>query len=97
MMRLKPKSAYYDFKSGMTCKILFFLGIIFLILYLTQISTQVISNDENLAGILRAFVILFFGLSALSYFLSCQFSKLAQIAKDIENNPDFIDKENNKE
>lgn len=85
MIQTKTKPPTHDFKSKILCKTLFILGIITLALYIIQLTTYLFTTDDTLAGILLAFIILFFGLGVLSYFLSCQFTKLAEIAKEIEN------------
>jgi hypothetical protein len=83
--RLKYKSPYHDFKTGFFCKVFLFLGVFFLLLVLIQAGFSSIDFGENIFGMSIAFVILFFGIGLLLYFISCQFAKLAEIAKEIEN------------
>ena len=84
-LRLKYKSPYHDFKTGFLCKVFLFLGVIFLFLVLLQAGFSSVDFGENIFGMSIAFVILFFGIGLLLYFISCQFAKLAEIAKEIEN------------
>ena len=85
LLKVRLKSAHNDFKTGIICKISFILGIILFLIYLIDKITSIFNFDDNLLGIIIAFVILFFGVGLLLFFISCQFSKLSKIADEIEN------------
>lgn len=94
MVRKRIFSVYSDFKTGFLCRLFLILGVIFLIMSIILHFTSLISLDENTKGAIIAFTILFFGLGILVYFISCQFTKLAKIAEEIEkeNKIDNIEK-----
>lgn len=85
MLKKRSISVYSDFKTGFLCKFLMFLGIILIILYIVQWIVPYITIDETISGIILAFSILFLGLGIILYFFNCQFSKLAEIAHEVEN------------
>jgi len=93
MIKEKRYSAHNDLKTGFFCKFFFVLGIIFLVIYLLGFFIPQIPLSGTLLGTILAFAILFLGGSLLLYFFSCQFTKLSQIAEDIENDETLIDDE----
>ena len=94
MFKKKNISAYNDLKTGFFCKLLLIIGTILLIIYIIQINIPFIEMSEDTIGALLAFAILSMGLGVILYFLSRQFSKLAEIAKEIENEDIIEDIEN---
>jgi hypothetical protein len=84
MIKKRNISVNSDLKTGFFCKFLLILGIIFLLIYIVQAFLPNFSIEENLAGIILAFSILFIGVGIILFFFHCQFSKLAQIAKEVE-------------
>lgn len=92
MVKNRNISAYSDLKTGFFCKIFLLFGSILLIFYIIQLIVSFI--DENVAGIILAFSILFLGLGIISYFLHCQFAKLAKIAEEVEqgNESEILEK-----
>ena len=85
MLRKRNVSVYSDFKTGFLCKLFLFLGFVFLVFLIVQNFTSIITIDENTVGVIIGFTVLFCGLGFITYFLSCQFVKLAKIAEEIEN------------
>jgi hypothetical protein len=96
MLKKKNISVYSDLKTGFFCKLLLFLGAILLIFYIIQKTNPLVDISENTLGIILAFAILSLGLGFILYFLSRQFAKLAEIAKEIENEDNAEDIENAK-
>jgi len=96
MFKKKNISVYSDLKTGFFCKLLLILGAILLIFYIIQKTIHVVDIGEDILGPLLAFAILALGLGFILYFLSCQFAKLAEIAKEIENEDSAEDIENAK-
>ena len=92
-MRIKPKSAHNDFKTGFFGKIFFLIGIILLFFYIIERVTLALGLSGYILGILIAFSILFLGIGLLIYFISCQFAKLSKIVDDVENENSSIYKE----
>ncbi|UCD14074.1 MAG: hypothetical protein JSW60_01275 [Thermoplasmatales archaeon] len=92
MVKNRNISAHSDLKTGFFCKFFLLFGSILLIFYIIQLIVSLI--DENLAGIILAFSILFLGLGIISYFFYCQFAKLAEIAEEVErgNESEIIEK-----
>jgi len=84
MFKKRNISVYNDLKTGFFCRLLLFLGVILLVFYILENLFFLFRINENLLGILLAFAILLLGVGFILYFLSCQFAKLACIAKDIE-------------
>ena len=85
MLKKRRISVYSDFKTGFLCKFLVLLGIILIIFYLVQWIVPFITINENISGIILAFSILFLGIGLILYFFNCQFSKLAEIAHEVEH------------
>ena len=84
MIKARNISVYNDLKTGFFCKLLIILGVIFLLIYLIQFSIPYFSIGDNLSGIILAFSILLIGVGIIMFFFHCQFTKLAQIAEDVE-------------
>ena len=85
MFKKRNISVYSDLKTGFFCKLLLILGAILLIFYIIQKTIFLVDISETILGIILAFAILALGLGFILYFLSSQFAKLAEIAKEIEN------------
>ena len=98
-------SAKSDFKTGIFCKLAFFLGILLLIVSLFFIASSFLIGEGS-SGILQqiynfsqttypntllAFSIIFLAVGVILYFFYCQFAKLAKIADEIEKGEDFED------
>ena len=96
MFKKKNISVYSDLKTGFFCKLLIILGAILLIFYIIQKTIPFIEIGEDILDSLLAFAILSLGLGFILYFLSRQFAKLAEIAKEIENADIEEDIENSK-
>jgi hypothetical protein len=69
-------------KSNLICKSFLFLGVVLLIIY---IIFRLTSSFLDIANVILAFVILLIGVGIIFYFFHCQFSKLAEIAEEIES------------
>lgn len=85
MYKKKYVSVYSDCKTGFFSKLLFFIGIFLFIFYGLEIVFSLFGVHSSTRGTILAFAILFLGLSFLLYFISSQFTKLANIAKEIES------------
>ena len=96
MFKKRNISVYSDLKTGFFCKFFVILGAILLIFYIIQKTISLVEIGEGILGSLLAFAILALGLGFILYFLSCQFAKLAEIAKEIENEDSAEDIENAK-
>jgi Zn-dependent protease with chaperone function len=90
-------SAHNDFKTGIFCKVFLILGCILFIIYLVETLLHIIGLSDDSIGILLAFVILSFGLGLILYFFSRQFTKLSQIAEEVEQDESLVDEEEIKE
>ena len=90
-------SAHNDLKTGFSCKFFLILGGILLLLYVVEALLHPFGLDSNATGIILAFAILSLGLGAIMYFFSCQFSKLSDIADEIEHDETLLDEEETKE
>jgi hypothetical protein len=105
MFKKRYFSTQSNFKTGFLCKFTLFLGVFLLIVFLFfKISSFIIG--ENSSGFLEqiynfaqttypesilAISIIFIAISIIFYFFYCQFTKLAKIADDIENEEDLGD------
>jgi ABC-type sulfate transport system permease component len=85
MIKTRIISPYNDFKTGFFSKLFIIAGIILIIFY---ILSSLLSYFEHILGSILAFSILCIGLGFIFYFMSLQFAKLAQIAKEIEMEED---------
>jgi len=98
MIKNKNFSAYNDFKTGLLYKIMISIGLIFLILFIfLKIFSLISINDNgllkyfydlslsNFPGIIISFSILLLSFGLILYFFYRQFSKLAEIADEIEH------------
>jgi hypothetical protein len=86
-------SAHSDLKTGFFSKLFLILGVILLFIYLVEFAAHPLGLSEDLNGTILAFAILCIGLGLISYFFSCQFSKLSKIAEEIEADESLIDTE----
>ncbi len=84
MIKKRTFSAQHDFKTGFLYKLLLTLGVILLAIYVIEQTIRLIGIDQALLGSILAFAILCIGGGLLAYFISSQFSKLADIADEIE-------------
>lgn len=84
-------SAHNDLKTGFFSKLFLILGGILLVIYLVELVVHPLGLSEDLNGTILAFAILCIGLGLISYFFSCQFSKLSKIAEEIETDESLID------
>jgi len=105
MFRKKYRSAYYDFRTGFLYKFSLIIGSFLLFIYIfLKISSLFLSENSsgffysiydisqsNYSGSIIAFSILFLSIGAILYFFHRQFSKLAKIAKEIENESEIKD------
>ena len=85
MFKKRNISVYSDLKTSFLCKLFFIIGAILLTFYIIQNTFPLVEIGESILGSILAFIILFFGIGFLLFFISCQFSKLAKIAEEIEN------------
>ena len=90
---------YNNLKTGFFCKFSLFLGLVLLIVFVffKIISLLIDSGGTGFLKILYdlsissyidsigAFSIIFLGVGIILYFFNCQFAKLAEIAREIEN------------
>jgi hypothetical protein len=97
MVKRRLISAHSDLKTGFFCKLLLVLGVILFIIYLVQLVIPAVSLGDTASGALLAFAILCIGLGFISYFFSCQFAKLSQIAEEVEQDESLLDEEDEKE
>jgi len=86
-------SAHSDLKTGFLCKFFLVLGCFLLVFYLVEALLHPLGLSESTTGALLAFAILGIALGAILYFFSCQFSKLSQIAEDIEKDESLTDED----
>jgi Zn-dependent protease with chaperone function len=90
-------SVHNDFKTGIFCKFFLILGCILFIIYLIEILLHLIGLSDDSIGIILAFAILSLGLGLILYFFSRQFTKLSQIAEEVEQDESLCDEEEIKE
>ncbi len=90
-------SAHNDLKTGFFSKFFLILGGILFILYIVESLAHPLKLSTDVNGTILAFVILCVGLGLISYFFSCQFSKLSKIAEEIENDESLMDTEETSE
>ena len=105
MFKKRYFSAHSDFKTGIFCKLAFFLGILLLIISVFFIINSFLIGEES-SGVLQqiydfsqttypnsilAFSIIFLAAGFILYFFHYQFAKLAKIADEIEKGEDFED------
>ena len=86
-------SAHSDLKTGFFSKLFLILGGILLLIYLIELTVHPLGLSEDLSGTILGFAILCIGFGLISYFFSCQFSKLSKIAEEIESDESLIDTE----
>jgi Zn-dependent protease with chaperone function len=90
-------SAHNDFKTGFFCKVFLIIGCILFIIYLIETLLHPIGLSDDGIGTILAFAILGLGFGLILYFFSRQFTKLSQIAEEIEQNESLVDEEETKE
>ena len=95
MIKKRKISVYSDFKTGFFCKFFLLFGLVLIIFYIAQWIIPIITIDENVAGIVLAFSILFLGVGIIAYFFNCQFAKLAEIADEVEHGDESEELEKN--
>ena len=88
---------HYDFKTGFFYKFFIIFGCILTIIYLVESLFHPLGMNEDGSGAILAFAILCLGFGLILYFFSCQFTKLSQIADDVENDETLNDEEKRKE
>lgn len=88
MFKKKHFSAHGDFKTGLLYKFSLVVGLLLLCIF---IFLKVSSFQSNSTGSIIAFSILFLSIGGILYFLNRQFSKLAEIANEIENESETKD------
>lgn len=84
MIKKRMFSTQHDFKTGFFYKLLLIVGMVLLAIYLIGRTVQLIDIDSTVLGSILAFAILCIGGGLLAYFISSQFSKLEEIASEIE-------------
>ena len=103
MFKKKYHSAHYDFKTGFFYKFTLFLGVVLLAIYLLAklIATTIGNQDahiiraiyefsqSNSAEVVFAFSLILIAIGFMSYFLHCQFAKLAKIVEEIEKDEEL--------
>jgi hypothetical protein len=87
----KVFSVYSDLRTHTGALVLLGIGVVFLVATVLQAAFHVFSPAEDLAGILVAVTMLFFGMGLILYFFSRMFKKLADIATEIENDETLRD------
>ena len=99
MFKKKNISIYNNLKTNFFCKFSLILGIILLFIFVFfKLSSLFIGKDSvGLSLIIYdfsqsvymeisiAFSIIFLGVGIILYFFNCQFAKLAEITKELEN------------
>jgi uncharacterized membrane protein len=90
-------SAHNDFKTGVFYKFFLILGCILFIIYFIENLLHPIGLSDDGIGTILAFAILILGLGFILYFFSRQFTKLSQIAEEIEQDESLGDEEETKE
>jgi len=98
MFKERYFSAQHDFSTAFFCKILFYIGVIFLIVFLVPVSLSFIIGSNN-SGFLNqiyefgisqipysflALSIILFATSFILFFLHTQLKNLSKISEEIE-------------
>ena len=105
MFKKRYFSAHDDFKTGFFCKLTLFFGLVLLLIFIFFIISALIIGENssgyakqiydfsqtNYPNSILAFSIILFAIGVILYFFHCQFSKLAQIADEIEKAEDLDD------
>ena len=84
MVRKRNISAYSDLKTGFLYKFFLIIGGILLLIYIVNWLLSLNFIEETVAGTILAFSILFLGSGVIIFFFFCQFSKLSEIAEEVE-------------
>jgi TRAP-type C4-dicarboxylate transport system permease small subunit len=87
----KVYSVYSDLRTHTGSLVFLAIGVLFLVMTVLQAAFHLFSPAEDLAGILVAVTMLFFGAGLILFFFSRMFGKLAQIASEIENDESLRD------
>jgi uncharacterized membrane protein len=90
-------SVHSDLKSGFFSKFFLLVGSLLLIFYILESVAHLLNLSSDTNGTILAFAILGIGLGLISYFFSCQFSKLSKIAEEIENDESLMEMEETEE
>ena len=96
MVKKRNISAYSDLKTGFLYKFFLIIGGIFLFIYIINWLLSFNFINEAVSGTILAFSILFLGSGIILYFFFCQFSKLSEIAEEVERGCEFKNQEENK-
>ena len=93
-----------NFRTGIFCRLTFYLGIILLIISIIFRIISMIGQEgegfigdvysfsqTTIPGSIFAFSIIFLAVSVIFYFFNCQFAKLAKIAEEIENSEEHLE------
>jgi|MudIll2142460700_1097286.scaffolds.fasta_scaffold520101_2 Na+-driven multidrug efflux pump len=86
-------SAHNDFKTGVLYKFFLVVACILFVLFFVELLLHPLGLHSDASGTILAFVILSLGLAAILYFFSRQFTKLSEIADDIEQDESLDDDE----
>jgi len=87
----KVYSVYNDLRTHTGALVILGIGVVFLVATILQAAFHVFSPAEDLAGILVAVTMLFFGMGLILFFFSRMFKRLADIASEIENDETLRD------
>jgi hypothetical protein len=93
MGRLHLFSPRSGLKTGILCKLLLFIGMLLLAVYLVFHFVFVTIVDENVLDSVLAFSIIMLGVGLIMFFFYCQFAKLTKIAEEIESEDSLDDSE----
>jgi hypothetical protein len=100
MFEKKYFSAHNDFKTGILFKLALFLGFILLIIFIILRTLSFVINEDNFlyflsnskyVDITGAFALLILFLGFVLLFFHRQFTKLSEIADEIENSEELKD------
>jgi len=94
MVKKRIISAYSDLKTGFFYKFFLIIGGILLFIYVIDWFFSYSFINETFAGTIIAFSILFLGSGIILFFFFCQFSKLSEIAEEVESGCDAKNPEN---
>jgi hypothetical protein len=97
-LKRKDSAKAYRQKSDLSFKILMFFGILLLIISvilwaLSMYSTGTNPDYASISNSVFSLSLIFIAFAVIFYFFKKQFSKLAEIAEEIENCTDFSDEE----
>ena len=95
MVKKRNISAYNDLKTGFLYKFFLIIGGILLFIYIISWLLSFNFINETVSGTILAFSILFIGSGSIIYFFFCQFSKLSEIAEEVERGCESKNQEEN--